>query len=571
MKLLTALFLVIGLHAAAQSQVPATAVAPEDAAFNTSYANRSVPKVTGKLLNLTPAELKSLTITYTLVTPFAEFQVQKTASAQPDGSFSLQLDYALPYQQIWFGVGDFFWAGLYADKGLYVELDMKKIKAVKDGVSWNGEGVRYLGADGPLNVYLNNYVLYRRPEQLELSSKINALIFTSRAPADSILPSYNKLNDSLKLIQDDYIAANPSTYSWMLDNERMSDYYGYLCIKYFGKKMDDALWQKMKQHKSYLTTNSSADYYNYVSDYVEYLPGGYVQTIWKDVALLPDLDIAEKAVIDSLKESEKAQPAYPCTTEDIKRWQAVLKLRMQKIALVRQVNKNIERIDSAFSTAKADFLKLRLGSSKDVSDQQDEWQRILNSMHTPWCKAVAKTEYVHTAKKVADINKTLAKYAGGTQHNSFGKPLIETDFGASLYKAPSIKALDFLAKLKQNFPNKAIIIDRWATWCGPCLGEMPHSKELQAEGKDLPVVFVYLCTLHESSEDKWKRKVIELKQPGIHILIDEALDADLSKYFSFNGYPGYAFIDKSGTYKPGAITWMSEIKDGDALAAMVNK
>jgi thiol-disulfide isomerase/thioredoxin len=191
-------------------------------------------------------------------------------------------------------------------------------------------------------------------------------------------------------------------------------------------------------------------------------------------------------------------------------------------------------------------------------------------MHTPWCTQVAKSEYTRTAQKIAAINNTLATSATYADNTSFGRPVIKTAYGASLYKAPSIKALDFLAKLKQSFPGKAIIIDRWATWCAPCLSEMPHSKDLELASKNLPVVFVYLCTLNESSEDKWKSKVIELQQPGVHVLINQALDADLSKYFSFSGYPGYAFIDKAGNYKPAAITRMFFIKDSEALAAIIN-
>jgi hypothetical protein len=100
---------------------------------------------------------------------------------------------------------------------------------------------------------------------------------------------------------------------------------------------------------------------------------------------------------------------------------------------------------------------------------------------------------------------------------------------------------------------------------------MPHSKKLQEASKDLPVVFVYLCTINGSSESKWKSKVAELQQPGIHFLIDETLDAELSNYFSFSGYPGYAFIDKAGNYRPGAIKRVSNIENKEALAALINK
>jgi hypothetical protein len=45
----------------------------------------------------------------------------------------------------------------------------------------------------------------------------------------------------------------------------------------------------------------------------------------------------------------------------------------------------------------------------------------------------------------------------------------------------------------------------------------------------------------------------------------------LAHYFSFSGYPGYAFLDKSGNYRPDAIKWMSGIENREELAALINK
>jgi thiol-disulfide isomerase/thioredoxin len=569
MRISCLLLLLACFAVTAQAQAPSGIVAPEDAAFNTLYPNLSIPKVTGKLLNLSADELSKLTISYALVTNFAQSQVQKTVSPQPDGSFTLVLDYPLPYQQIWIEVGNFFYAGIYANKDLYLELDMNKIKAAK-GVQFNGDGVRYLGTDGSLNEYLNNFMLYKRPEQLELSGKTWGLIQSYWTTRDSSkLLAYNKVFDSLTEIEDSYVAANPSPYSWILRNERMSNYYGLLCFAYSGKTMSDSLWKKIKQHKSYLVSNSGTSFYNYLSGYLTFLPGSRVSTGWKDVALLPNLDDTEKALIDSLKEGEKKQPADPYTPENTKKWILKLQPRIQKIALMRSIEKSIQRIDSAFPSAKADFLKLRLNTSTDVNEQKIAMEHILGSMHTSWCIKEEKEQYKRAVDKIDEINKSLADSAGGSLYTSFGNPLIQTSFGASLYMA-SGKAMDFLAKLKKSFPGKAIIIDRWATWCGPCLAEMPHSKKLQEDSKDMPVVFVYLCTINGSTESKWKSKVAELKQPGMHFLIDETLDAELSHYFSFSGYPGYALIDKVGKYKPGAIKWISDIKSRDALAALIN-
>lgn len=570
MRIICTLLLLVFVFTVKAQLPPANAIAPEDVAFNNYYNAAHAPVITGKLLNATAEELKDLPISCTLVTPFAGLQQKKVVTVKPDGSFKIQLDYALPYQQVWFGVGEIFYAGLYANKGLDIQLDIKKIKAAKE-VDFNGDGVHYLGADGPLNVYLNNYILYKRADQLRLGGELQSLPqFQSAAMPDSLLRAYNTLYDSLKQLQDSYIAANPSPYGWILENERMSDYYSGLFTRYFGKAMDDDLWQKASAHKAYLVTNSSAGFYKYMGMYISYRPGVWQPTTWKDVAALPGLNAGEQLLIDSLKAGNNMQGQAPYTAENIKKWSKQLSGRVTALATERMLEKSIRAIDSLFLASRADFLKLGLNDSHDINEQRTGLQTIIGSMHTNWCIAVAKNEYNNTVAKINEINKVLSQPANGTLHTAFGKPMIETQFGASMYKAPAIKATDFLAKLKQSFPGKAIIIDRWATWCAPCLGEMPHSKTLQETSKDLPVVFVYLCTLSGSSEEKWKSKVAEIQQPGVHFLISEELDADISNYFSFSGYPGHAFIDKAGKYKPGAITWMSEIKDRDALAGLVN-
>jgi thiol-disulfide isomerase/thioredoxin len=554
-----------------RSQIPPTETAPEEAGFDSVYARGIVPKVTGKLLGVGPEVLKSLKISYTVVTPFPEMQVRKTTTANADGSFALQLDYALPYQQIWFSVGDYFYAGIYASKDLYLELDMKKIIAAKE-VDFNGDGVRYLGTDGPLTTYLNNYVLYRRDDQLRLSDEMNKQEFNHVGSGDSVLSRYAVFNDSLKMIEDGFIAANPSPYGWILENERMSDYYGRICVFYWYKTMGDSLWQKVRQHKAFLVSNNGAGFYSYMRTYISMMPGDQKPFRWKDIEKLPNLSAREKSLVDSLADGGKMQPAPPYTPENIKRWSASLNARVGDVMAMNNLDRAIHRIDSLFPPAKADFMKLGLIATKDPIMQKAGHEHILQTMQTNWCVSVERNEYRKALEKVDEINKTLAEATTAQKGpESFGKPVLETNFGASLYTASDIKATDFLIGLKKRFPGKAIIIDLWATWCGACLGEMQHSKDLQEVSGDLPVVFVYLCTVNGSSEEKWKEKIVELKQLGVHILIDNALDAELAHYFSFSGYPGHAFIDKTGQYRPGAISWMSQIQDKKGLVALIDK
>jgi hypothetical protein len=103
---------------------------------------------------------------------------------------------------------------------------------------------------------------------------------------------------------------------------------------------------------------------------------GNVSTSWKDLAELPDLEPSEKLLIDSLSASEKKQPEYPYTTENIQKWTKQLQPQIVELAQIRLLDRSIKKIDSMFSTTRADFLKLRLNRSKDVSEQKLEMERI---------------------------------------------------------------------------------------------------------------------------------------------------------------------------------------------------
>ncbi|WP_461093321.1 TlpA family protein disulfide reductase [Spirosoma gilvum] len=538
-------------------------VAIEEPQFDAQFAQRIIPQVTGKLLHISPQEIRETTITYTLVTLFG--QKKKSAHLATDGSFQLELDYPLPYQQIWVHFGDLFYTGLYANKQLYVELDVPKLKAAGKELAFQADGVRYLGEDGPLNEYLNEYILFKRADQLALSARIQQIRRFQHPVASEVLAAFTPIFDSLKTIQAEFVATHPSPYAWLLENDRLSEFYSQLCLQYWGHSMEPALFDQIKDHKTNLRSNSSMVYYLYLSTYFHLLPANRVQVNWQDVARLPDLTEPEKAAIDSLRGTETLSPAPAHRAQ----WLKQLGPRMRKMYQDRMITRGIRWLDSLYSPARADIMKLQLNDSKDIAEQKAALEQILPSISTGWCKEIVQKEYARTVEQGASVNRALAASGNSPTAAGFGSPLQQTDFGATLYKLSSMNGADFLAKLKQSFVGKAIVLDRWATWCVPCLQEMPHSKKLQQDAKDLPIVFVYVCTAQGSDDEKWKRKIGELKLPGIHFFIDEALDVKLAQYFSFSGFPGYAFIDQKGVYKPGAITWLSAIKGKDALAALL--
>jgi thiol-disulfide isomerase/thioredoxin len=155
--------------------------------------------------------------------------------------------------------------------------------------------------------------------------------------------------------------------------------------------------------------------------------------------------------------------------------------------------------------------------------------------------------------------------------NKYGQLIMEMPFGAKLYRNHYIKAQELLDNIKSVCKAKAIFIDFWATWCGPCIEAMPNNKKLYFETKILPIEFIYICSDYRTSIDNWITKISILKQPGIHIFADDAIIREMWKLFPVGGgFPSYIYIDANGQFKPDAIPLNSSTTT-DRLSGLIKK
>lgn len=101
----------------------------------------------------------------------------------------------------------------------------------------------------------------------------------------------------------------------------------------------------------------------------------------------------------------------------------------------------------------------------------------------------------------------------------------------------------------KDFKNKILILDFWATWCGPCRQSFPAmQKAVDKYANDNDVKFLFI-NAWENAEDKKENASNFIKSNGyrFQVLLDETNEV-ISKY-KVSGIPTKVFIDKKGNIR----------------------
>jgi thiol-disulfide isomerase/thioredoxin len=102
-----------------------------------------------------------------------------------------------------------------------------------------------------------------------------------------------------------------------------------------------------------------------------------------------------------------------------------------------------------------------------------------------------------------------------------------------------IRLGEFLIK---NY-GKMIYLDFWATWCGPCLIEMPYSNKLVTEFKNSNIVFAYISI--DKDYNSWSKKLATLPKGEnvYHFILSDS--SKLKTEINVPPIPKYILIGKN--------------------------
>ena len=98
----------------------------------------------------------------------------------------------------------------------------------------------------------------------------------------------------------------------------------------------------------------------------------------------------------------------------------------------------------------------------------------------------------------------------------------------------------------EDFKGKYIYIDIWATWCAPCIREIPHLKKIEELYQGKNIAFLSISSDQYSDIEKWKKMITTKSMSGVQLLEDNRVDNAFSTYFNVNTIPRFILIDPKG-------------------------
>lgn len=95
-----------------------------------------------------------------------------------------------------------------------------------------------------------------------------------------------------------------------------------------------------------------------------------------------------------------------------------------------------------------------------------------------------------------------------------------------------------------DFKGKVVLVDVWATWCGPCRQQIPYLKKLEEELHGEDIVFLGVSVDESKDKQKWLDFIEKEDLKGVQLLAGGW--SKITKDYKINGIPRFMVFDKQG-------------------------
>jgi len=133
-----------------------------------------------------------------------------------------------------------------------------------------------------------------------------------------------------------------------------------------------------------------------------------------------------------------------------------------------------------------------------------------------------------------------------------------------------MKNLDGTTSKVADMKGKVLLLNMWATWCGPCRGEMPALVKMQDEHREKGFEIIGLNTDDGDTKEMIDKFAAEMKLNYKLVWAPTEMQAALLKISNFGGIPQSFIVDRDGklrgVFRGGGA---NEVKKMEELVAQI--
>ena len=96
----------------------------------------------------------------------------------------------------------------------------------------------------------------------------------------------------------------------------------------------------------------------------------------------------------------------------------------------------------------------------------------------------------------------------------------------------------------ESFKGHYVFVEFWATWCAPCVQELPYFTTLASEFRSKNVKFISISI--DSNLDEWKKFISDRDDEVIELINTKSFKAKFMSDYEMNGVPRFMLFDQLG-------------------------